>query len=239
MQIIKERNLGKARQFIESVEKSLTEATLSRLVQHLNQGDCLAFISAERDENTPQQNTEATKQLRQYASNLARSLKIGYFKAKGGYVEIRDDGSKKNVDGENSIIIFAPSDQFDIVKEFAISMGIKFKQDSIMLVDPNGIAKWIATRPDSSVGSQVGKSELTVGKFNASQIGLYYSKVGKKAFSFAELKEGYQPTTRPTSIQLRGSDYFCKAIKECVEKEVSFYEYFFDEKHRDIITAQA
>lgn len=222
-----------AKKLTESLKCQFNEATLGRLVQHVQNGDCLAFVSAERDDVEKEVNVENTKALRNYASNLARSLKLGYFKAKGGYVELKDDGSKKNVDGENSIIIFAPSDQFEIVKEFAISMGIKFKQDSVMLVDPTGIAKWIATRPDSSVGSQVGKSEKIVGKFNAKQIGLYYSKVGKKAFSFAKIEEGFEPKSKATSIQLRGSDYFCNLIKECVKQNLSFYEAFFEEKHKD------
>lgn len=200
-----------AKKLTESLKCQFNEATLGRLVQHVQNGDCLAFISAERDDVEKEVNVENTKALRNYASNLARSLKLGYFKAKGGYVELKDDGSKKNVDGENSIIIFAPSDQFEIVKEFAISMGIKFKQDSVMLVDPTGIAKWIATRPDSSVGSQV----------------------GKKAFSFAKIEEGFEPKSKATSIQLRGSDYFCNLIKECVKQNLSFYEAFFEEKHKD------
>lgn len=217
--------MGNLKKLNNQIDKMIYEASLGRLVQHLSYGYCFAFISAERSENTKAENDKATKDLRSYATNLAKGLKVGYIKAKGGYVEISDiDGSRQEIDGENSIILYAKPEQFDIIKTFAISMGKKFKQDSIMLVDPNGVAKWVATIEGSTVGNQIGKSEMIVGTFHPKQIGLYYSKVGKKSFSFTSLNEGFIQQSKFTSIEKRSSVYFCNILKECQSKGLIFHE---------------
>lgn len=223
--------MSKAKQLVEKLNRlNLNEASLGRLVQHLNKGECLAFISAERSEVSEKENQQNTLDLRKYASNFHKNLKLGYIKAKGGYVELVD-GQKVEVTDEDSIILFAPPDEFDILKEFALSMGRKFKQDSVMLVDPSGEAYWVATIPNSSVGS-IG-SKKYVGKFKSTRIGDYFSMVGKKSFSFTQLSESKKII--PKSTERRLNEYFWNRLSECVKQGVSFYDYFFENKHTEKI----
>ena len=61
----------------------LYEASLGRLMQHLEKGDCLLFISANRNENSEKENIKNFKGLQRYV----KIANFGYNKIEGHYVE--------------------------------------------------------------------------------------------------------------------------------------------------------
>lgn len=166
----------------------LLESGLNRLNQHLENGEAMAIVSAFRSDNSLSTNRENTEKLRK----LALTAGFGYAKVVGGYVE-EVDGKKIPVE-EDSTIIYAPKGLERSLLTFAMGMGIKFKQDSILWVSSKGEAQWIATRNDSTIGKI--NSRLKLGNFNVTDTQKYYTKIGKKKFIFKSLDE--QAPRRPT-----------------------------------------
>lgn len=155
----------------------------------------MAFVSADRNENTKQQNARNFSTLKRHV----RLAGFGYNRIKGGYVE---EGGKK-VDAENSLLIIGNSAEDEKrVCDLAIGLGKMFDQSSIMFVDTNGDAQWISTREDSDVGP-IGTIKK-LGKFRTNNINDFYSKLGNKTFKFDELKEEvpYYPDNRERQLQV-------------------------------------
>lgn len=200
----------------------INEASLSRFWQHFSNGEPIAIISAERGELSKSENDKNTNSLRRYIN----SAKFGFSKALGGYSEIDDiTGEKKNIDGEKSSIVYSSPEREAELLNFAIGMGKKFNQDSILFIDTEGNAWWYSTRADSSVGP-IG-SKTPVGKFHPKQIGNYYSKIGKKNFSFVSINEdSYEYKSRPTSVELQTAEVMRNSLKKLTEENKDFYDYY-------------
>lgn len=183
----------------------ICEASLGRIKQHFDRGDVLLFISANRNENTPQENRKNFKELQRYF----RAANYGFNKIKGSYVEKKEDGSSVVVD-EDSLVVFAPKEEENTLFKLGLKLGIKYKQDSILFVDSEGKAKLISTREDSFVGAIGSKQPL--GAFAYTRIGDYFSKVGKKEFSFKTIDEEVEPTKSVNN------GYISEAFKEVINK---------------------
>lgn len=213
-----------SRAILEGDEDMLTEASLGRLVQHFNDGDCIAIVSAFRGERTKAENMKMTKALRTFVLGS----KFGFNKVIGGYSEQQDDGSLVNIDDEHSTIIYAKPEREAELRKLAIALGKKYEQDSVLFVGSDRKAVWIFTRPDNFMKKPVG-STMELGDFHPRQIGVYFTKIGKKNFSFV-MKESEEVTRwsqndfTPTTIEMRGLDYMSEVLKECASTDVDFYE---------------
>lgn len=180
----------------------LLESGLNRLAQHLDNGEAMAIVSAFRSELPLSVNRENTERLRK----MALTAGFGYVKSTGGYVEKVDD--KDVAVEEESTIIYAPKGLEKSLLTFAMGMGIKYNQDSILWVDTHGKAQWIATRNDSSIGKI--NSKLNLGSFNVLDTQKYYTKVGKKKFIFKSLEEC--SPRKPTFVEYAVFD----SLRECL-----------------------
>lgn len=108
----------------------LNESNFSRMLTHIDNGYC--FISASRNENTDQENAEATDRL---AYDI-RSLGMGYIPILGGFIENKGMEDETEVT-ERSFIVPQPKDISDI--EFfdaMIELCRKYNQDSVLLSMP-------------------------------------------------------------------------------------------------------
>lgn len=202
----------------------LTEASLGRLVQHFNDGDCIAIVSAFRGERTKAENMKMTKALR----TLVLGSKFGFNKVIGGYSEKQEDGTVVNIDDEHSTIIYAKPEREAELRKLAVALGKKYEQDSVLFVGSDRKAMWIFTRPDNFMQKPVG-STMELGDFHPKQIGVYFTKIGKKNFSFVmkeseEITRWSQNEIMPTTIEMRGFDYMTTILKECANNDSDFYE---------------
>ena len=207
---------------LAQVEKqdSLTEASLSRLIDHMNKGDVIAIITGYRTDQTVRQNTSANKQI---AAALRRHG-FGFHKAVGGYVEDvhRPDGAieQVDVDGERSMIVYAsPKDQ-DVMFNLVKSLGHRFKQDSVLLVDKNNQACWYYTNDTSK---HKHGDVVPLGEFHAKLIGKYYTKINKKHFVFKTLEEAVKWNW--TTIEMRTNDQMRRNLEIATHLGVDYYEY--------------
>lgn len=179
------------KEYFQEERSSLTEASLGRLNQHFEQGDAIAIISAEKDENDKATNSKNTNELRK----IVLGYKFGFNKALGGYVEVSPDGNKKEVVGEKSTIIYASPDREKELEILAKKLGKKFNQNSILFVDAKKNAKWIYTTdvkdPEGKIVNKAGEIE-PLGRFVPKQLGDYFTKIGKKNFTFLVQNEDYE-----------------------------------------------
>ena len=200
-----------AREVINLVReiREINESSLGRVYQHFNSGEPVAIISASRGELPPEEmnnlernilhrkiDMDNEKDKRLYKEWLARfntnnnkSLQqairsggFGFVPVLGGYEETQSDGSVVSVT-EKSNIVFSSPDREEELRELAIKLGGKFGQDSIFFLQTDRQSFWIYTRDFN--GHNVGDTE-PCGKFHPKQIGAYFTKVGKKNFSFSD-----------------------------------------------------
>lgn len=127
----------------------LYEASLGRLMQHLEKGDCLLFISANRNENTEKENNKNFKELQRYV----KIANFGYNKIEGHYVEENSNGKKVPV-SENSLVVFAPADKENILFKLGIQLGRRFNQDSILFINSKKEAQFYATKEGTKIGKR-------------------------------------------------------------------------------------
>ena len=179
------------KEYLNEREANIKEASLGRLNQHYEQGDAIAIISAERWSKDKAANNKDTNELRK----SILGYKFGFNKALGGYTETASDGTKKEIVGEKSTIVYASPDREKELKLLVQKLGSKYEQESILFVDCNKNAMWIYT---SEVKDEAGKvvhrkGEIEqLGRFVPKQIGDYFTKIGKKNFTFLVQNESYE-----------------------------------------------
>jgi hypothetical protein len=155
-------------------EQTLNEASLKRFETHLEKGNPMAILSADKGYRTKSQNKINEQELKHFARmaeiELAEGVfvksKFGYMRAKGGYVEANDDGITKILKketNENSIILIADKSREKELFDFAIAMGERYDQESVLLIPSNGNAYYLSTNTDPK--NWVGHGELYKKKF--------------------------------------------------------------------------
>lgn len=197
--------------------QNINEASLGRLYQHLGK-DCLLFISADRVADTTGMSEEEAQKIKEVQKEINNKnyLKLktyvklaskaknkihngncfGYNRVLGGY---KEETGEMTV-GERALVVYASPEYQEDLKKLGISLGKKFKQDSVMFVYPNEKAVWIGTREDSSVGG-IGK-EKPLGKFTTQNIDIYFTRIGHKEFKFTEIEEGIYYPNRVSYLSL-------------------------------------
>lgn len=165
------------REFYINESTQISEASLGRLNQHLEDGDAVAIVSACRSERTDAENKAKTNELRR----RVLGMHFGYNKAVGGYTETLPDGSTSDKVQETSTIIYASPEREKELFRLAFQLGEDFDQECILFIHKNKNAEWVYTTNtrDHSKGD-VEK----LGKFYAQQMGAYFTKIGKRSFSF-------------------------------------------------------
>lgn len=195
-------------------DNSVNEASLGRLYQHLG-NSVMVFISADRSENDRGTNKANFKELQKWV----RLANFGFNKIKGGYVEKdTNTGELRNVDDENSLCVYGSVDREDELLTLGMRLGKKFKQDSILFVDSDGVAYIIYTIKDNSAGVPLGK-KVKVGKFSTNTLSQYYSKIGKKTFSFKSVSEATVRSTKYTD------NYEADELKKVMKAYEDDWEY--------------
>ena len=219
--------------YIENLSE-INEASLSRLWQHLTKdGDCIAIISAERGKREGLTDAENAKVNQRQTERLRKYVNIhgyGFNKTVGGFVETFSDGSTAE-QKENSTAIYCHCETFDdekTFKNFCVALGKKYEQECIFFVGLDKHAKWIytSTSNNNSIGT-----EMDCGVFHASQIGAYYTKIGKRKFTFVsenvDISDcswfNYTPTER------RYYDFMKVNLKKLTEKNEDYYNSFFND----------
>ena len=158
----------------------LKESRLVRLMQHLDNKDPIAFISSDRHDLSDKKNKENYNKLK----GDTKLAGFGYNRIIGGYIE---DGGHE-VPDESSLIVYGSKDKEKRLLSFAMAMGKKYNQDSILFVDTNGDAFWINTTNNPETGRVFG-ARTKLGDFSISNIKKYYSEIKGKKFTFKTLKE--------------------------------------------------
>ena len=107
-------------------------------------------------------------------------------------------------------------------------MGKRCKQDSILFVNTKKEAEWIFTRPDNFMGKPVASS-FKLGDFHYTQLDKYFTKIGKKNFSFAVESVDCRRWTQlseemaiPTTTEMRGFDFMRKELAKCAEQDIEW-----------------
>lgn len=193
--VVKKLNNNNEVSFNESVYNNaqLNETKPSRFNKHLDNPQSFANISAERSLiNSPFKDLEdksfAYMKLKEWNNKRTKRLEKllkgmglnGYFKTKGGYVEI---GETPNISSEEKSF-FIPN----ITKEQAIELGSKFDQDSVLFKDKND-SKGYYYYTNTSDGHKIGERDdlafyFNQGRYNTVQ-GEFYTRLPKYKHKFS------------------------------------------------------
>lgn len=204
---------------MKTFNEYLNEASLGRFYNHLNNpNNVIAVLTAYRNEKTKEENEKNNNFLKKFI----KSAKFGFVRMEGGYVE-NTEGKEVDVTDEISFAIFTSKEREKELYNFVVSMGKKFEQDSILFVDKDKKAYWVSTREDSTVGP-IGSKKI-LGDFHAKGLSGYFSKIGKKKFSF-EVKENYEYSIEDvkSSQERRGQDIFCSLLRRAVRENCDVME---------------
>lgn len=182
----------------------LYEASLGRFWSHLEYHEPIIIISAERGDKTKAENNSNTKELRRSIVSGG----FGFAKVVGGYVETLSDGSTKDIDGEQSSAIFAKPTEEKALLKLGMILGTKYEQECILFIDTKGDAKWIYT--SNVKDHKIGDID-PLGKFHPTKLGQYYSRIGKKQFSYTmnESEDEYHFN----SIERQMNDIFRRELR--------------------------
>lgn len=199
---------------------ALTEASLGRLVKHLNNRDPIAIITGYRSDQTARANSSANAQI----ALALRQHGFGFHKAVGGYIEnvTRPDGSVEQVevDGERVMIVYTTPNRQQQMFTLVKSLGHGFKQDSVLLVDSDRQACWYYT---NDTGSRKRGDVDRLGEFHPVRIGKYFTKIGKKSFTFKSLEEDVKWNW--TTVEMRTNDQMRRNLQIASKLGVDYYEY--------------
>lgn len=213
---------------MQTFREFITEASLGRLWQHFKEGSPMVIISSDRSERSKAENKKCFDELKQ---NI-RLAKFGYVKVKGGYTETDKDGNSHEIEAENSCIIFGTPETEKRLYVLGMKLGNAFNQECFLWVGCDGVAYWVYTIDDSVRNIQVGK-KIRLGEFHTQKIGQYYTKIGKKQFSFKEIDESSDVKSNPTTIERRSSERFIKALDEDVSRlDFGLFSFQSFEKYR-------
>lgn len=219
----------------------LEEASMSRFWQHLTEdGDCIAIVSAERGERddlsfsqNKSLNKKNTRSLRKFVSIHG----YGFNKTKGGYVEINADGTSNEITEESTAIYAHCSDEKEerAFKNFIIALGKKYEQECVFFVGLNKHAKWLFTTAPNFSNLPVG-AEMDCGNFHPTQIGDYFTKIGKKKCSFVVEAQGYNDIRwfNFTPLEKRGYDYMSKQLRILTENNEDYFDGYFENASKSV-----
>ena len=141
----------------------LTEASLSRVWQHLESDRPVALLTAFRGEYTREENVQRNKQL---AATL-RQAGYGYFFVDGYWVENQGTDRETHV-AEDSIFAIGTAGKEEEFRNLIKKLGNHYDQDAVIVKDGNGI---ILHTNDGA--------EINLGSFKPGNLAQAYTKLRK------------------------------------------------------------
>lgn len=181
----------------------VTEASLSRVWQHLESGDSWGIISAWRSDvgGDPKSRREANNRRTESLENDLRSMDYGYFPLKGRWKETdRDTGEDRWVEEES---FFVPQiDERDVME-----LAKKYDQEAVVFGEPGDDGEIVLLYNDGSRDTLAPNSGEGL---RPRQIADAYSEVKGHAFAFGEPPGGTTPqvssSTKPLeAFHFRGT----------------------------------
>lgn len=168
-------------------EEKLDEASLGRFIQHMDKKEPFAIISAYRYGESSAKNNSATNSMR----SEILSAGFGFHKCVGGYVEVDPEtGKPHDVTDEKSSIVYGTQDTEKKLRTFAFELGVKYRQNSILWCGSDGKAMWRYTSSFWDGENKHNRGDATpLGAFTPGRIGDYFSKIGKKHFTFKSIED--------------------------------------------------
>lgn len=118
------------------MKKNLQESSLSRIWQHINNGDTFAVISAYVSNLSEKENLERHEQLRKDI----RSFRLGYIEQKSGYSYLDKSTGTEGIVQEKSF--FIP----EITLAVALGLGREYNQETIIFKNND---RFVLIRPDN------------------------------------------------------------------------------------------
>ena len=222
---------------------NLTEASLARFWQHLmDKNVCLGIVSAERGSRKHVSASENKRLNQEYTLALRKFVNIhGYSfnKAKGGYVEKNDKTGESQEVTEESTIIYAKCENKQdekAFKAFIFALGVKYDQESVFWVGLDKKAQWLYTRKYNYDNMPLGSSK-DCGVFHPKLIGQYFTKVGKKNYSFVSIDDKVHEDLswfKWTPSERRGFDTMRKQLHALTEQGKDYYESYFKNASRAV-----
>lgn len=195
---------------MKNYDNFLTEASINRFETHLKNGDAIGAVSGDREGL----NREERKKNFREIKRLLGMAKFGYIRVKGGY---REEGGY--VDDESSVIVYAPKEREQELKNLIVAIGKRFNQSSVMFIDTKGTAQYISTRDDSWVGETGAVRKLGIYKaINPPEVADFYTRIRGRKFTFKTFEESvtHVPDIRERQI----SKWFCETLKKYGENVI-------------------
>jgi hypothetical protein len=143
------------RKKINANEEYIDETSLSRVVSKVKKGG-IATVSAERGDKSKSENKARSKQL----EKDIRGRGMGMTKAKGSFVEVDDEGKRREV-GERSYVVTPGKKGKRKFKKAVAALGKKHDQDSVLIKQKPGLkskASWLGTTKRKDAEPKQGKT---------------------------------------------------------------------------------
>lgn len=211
-------------------ENKLTEGSMSRLLQHANEGQ-IAFIIGWRSGNTRKQNSEANMNLSKDLQNAG----LSFSKVKGGYIESTDaNGNKLDKPEEveeNTFAVYNNKFRPEDFIEFMVKLCGKYNQECVLVTDSvykddEGRTRYYGyKRGPVNYNMEISSKYLDrdgniVSSFEGitiNDVQEYYTKIFGKKFAFTEsldiIGENFKfQTNTVTKVAMAVSNY--KKIKD-------------------------
>lgn len=164
----------------------LSEASLGRMLQHIESGQSWGFISAARHEQSPRERNRSTQSL---ASDI-RSLGYGFNKVEGGWEE-------KNMDTGEKVLVTEPSFFIpEITRPELMKLASKYNQEAVVYGEPDPEVRSaslhrrsagpqiLLIEPPNKVIEMLGPNNRR--SFNPHDISTAFTKVKGKTFTLGE-----------------------------------------------------
>ena len=175
----------------------LTEASLGRFYQQLtgsngSEQKAIIILTASRSGNSSGVNAKNNAELRRaiktlIAPTLNTDEKVGYYKVVGTYAETQDDGTTKRVKEDSTVVVIPPVPTLvSRFKSALTKLGAKYNQDSIFIAE-KGQAKLVFTRDVTDENGNLVNAKgsvIPLGDFHPQALGLAFTKIKGKTFSF-------------------------------------------------------
>lgn len=173
----------------KTFDQFLTESSLSRMWQHVEDGRSFGIVTAYRGQEGTPEELKTNKANNKKLKAGIRAAGFGFVSISGHFPE-KDEETGKDIDvsEEGFIVISNTTGKDDKLKTTLKALGKKFNQDSILYKDGDeDQAVLIGTNTSGDTG--LGKEEK-IGKWGKNKLSPYYTKMrGDRKFVFESLKQ--------------------------------------------------
>lgn len=192
--------------------------SLSRVTQHIKDKS-IGIISANRYERNATENRAKSKELEQDIRNAG----YGFIRAKGGWLEMGNDGVSRPATEPSYIVVGKPNENPEHLEKFLTTHGSKYDQDAIVLKKNN--RDYVQTIETSDRNKKKKRGTVTnIGTYHPGKFGTYFTALHGDAHTDKKRSE-MTPEER-------------QAHKEASLKQKTFVIQRTDKKKRSEMTPQ-